>query len=713
MAKRPNSRGSPGGAAAPPAGRGFDARPLLALALLTVVVVVVYHGSLDGPFIFDDIPAIVENPDIRSLGAALRESPQLDTATAAGRPLLRVLLFANFAIGGLDVRSYHVVNLLLHVVAAFALFALLRRLLQSPAMNAETGAAANGLALSVALLWSVHPLQTESVTYVVQRTEVLGALFYLATLYCVSRCAGASGGAAAAWAVAAVGSCMLGMAAKETLASAPLLALAMDRVFYARSWPELWRARRRLYIGLASSWVVLAILVAAASGRQRTVGFDLGMAWWQYALTQPYYVCRYLLLTLWPGPLTLDYGRHLAATPGEVIPYLVIVTAFIGATTWTLLRRPALGFCGLWLFVILAPTSSIVPIVTQTGAEHRMYLPLAGVVAALVVVPYVRLVRRGQSTGRLRLAGVALVAVATVALGARTMARNEDYGSAVSIWESAIAHWPSNPRAHLSLGLAVAERGNPAEAIRHFQRAVALQPGYVDAEVELATALARTGKREEAIERLEALLQQRPDLGEAHHNLGTMLLLEGRAGEAIPRFEKAMELRPADVATQLALADALVQGARPSDAIPRLESVLRLAPDSMPARAALAGVLAAAGRSREAAAHYEEALRRSPAQAELLNNLAWIRATDPDPDVRDPDEAIRLAARAVALAGGASASYLDTLAAAEAAAGRFSEAVASAERALSLARAEGQEALADQIALHLARYRAGQVHAPE
>lgn len=613
-------------------------------------------------------------------------------------------------------------------------------------MRSETGAAASGLAFSVALLWSVHPLQTESVTYVVQRAEILGGLLYVATLYGVARCAVAPGGRSLAWAGAAVLSCWLGMAAKETLATAPVLALAMDRIFFARSWRELWRARSRLHLALASGWIVLACLIVAASGRNRTVGFDLGTAWWQYALTQPYYVCRYLFLTLWPGPLTLDYGRYQAATPGEVLPYLAIVAALAGAALFVLRRAPTAGFPGLWFFVILAPTSSVVPIVTQTGAEHRMYLPLAGVVAALVIGPYVWMRRRLRPAGILRFAGIALVAIAAVALGARTVARNLDYRSAVSIWGSSVAHWPRNPRAQVSFGVALADEGRPAEAIPHFERALELEPGNVDAEVELATALARTGKREEAIDRLETLLRRRPDVAEGHNNLGSMLLLEarvdeairsfeaairedpdlaeafhnagralshaGRHVEAIPRFERARELRADDVPTQIGLADALARVGRPDEAIDRLEEALRLEPGSAPAHGALGSLLSSAGRTSEAVAHYEESLRIEPDQAELLNNLAWIRATDPDPGTRDPDEALRLARRAVSLPGGRSASALDTLAAAEAAAGLFDDAAGSAEAALELARAEGRAELAAQIALHLARYRAGQAYAP-
>ena len=743
MATKQRTEAGRSAVAESPARNAARARSLFALAALALATGVAYHGSFHGPFVFDDVPAIVENPDIRSFTSALRENPRIDTATAVGRPLLRVSLWANYAIGGLDVRGYHAVNLALHLATAWALFALIRLLLQSPAMRARTGAAADALALAVALLWSVHPLQTESVTYVVQRTEILAAFFYLMTLLGVVRCANASGWRTSLWAAGAVLACLLGMAAKETLVSAPVVAIAMDRVFLATSWRELWRMRGRLYAALASTWLFLAFLIAASSGRKSTVGFDLGTSWWHYVATQPYYLCRYLFLSLWPGPLTLDYGRYHATTPGEVLPYALVVAALVATTLWALWRKPALGFCGLWFFAILAPTSSVIPIVTQTGAEHRMYLPLAGVIAA-VIVGFYTLVRRSTRVGsdrRFAALGAAAIALIAFALGARTVARNADYRSETAIWQSVVAKWPRNPRAHLSLGATLSHQGLAAEAIPHFERALALEPDYSDARVELGTAFATLGQIDAAIAHFDAALRLHPELPDAHNNLGTTLLKAGRVdeailhfevaarhesaspdafnnwgnallragrpSEAIARYEQALRARPAFAEAHYNLGKALADAGRANDAIAHYEQALALRPDDAPTHVALAGALAKTDRLGGAIAHYEDALRIEPEQPELLNNLAWLYATDPDPGQRNPSEAIRLAERAVALGGGQNPSLLDTLAVAYAAAGRFRDAVAHAERALEVAQEQGQIELASEIERHLARHRAG------
>src|SRR6516225_7891086 len=251
---------------------------LAALLLLALAALAAYHNSFSGPFIFDDTRSIVVNPDTRHLATTLRGDPQINPS----RPLLRVSLWINYALGGQEVRGYHVLNLVLHLLAAWTLWALARRMLESPALRDRYGQQAWGLALAIALLWTVHPLQTESVTYVVQRTEVLAGWFYLLTLYSVARSASAAGWRVSAWSVAAVVSCLLGMASKETVATAPLLTLAMDRIFYAPSWKRLWQLRWGLYVALACTWIFQAMLLVMASSATR-IGFIFGMRWWEYA----------------------------------------------------------------------------------------------------------------------------------------------------------------------------------------------------------------------------------------------------------------------------------------------------------------------------------------------------------------------------------------------------------------------------------------------
>src|SRR5271166_4264107 len=549
---------------------------LAALGLLALAALAAYHNSFSGPFIFDDARSIVDNPDIRHLATTLRGNPLINPS----RPLLRVSLWINYALGGLEVRGYHVLNLMLHILAAWTLWGLARRMLESPCLQDRYGREAWGLALAIALLWTTHPLQTESVTYVVQRTEILGGWFYLLTLYSVVRSASATGWHVSAWYAAAVVSCLLGMASKEMVATAPLLALALDRVFFAPSWKRLWQLRRGLYAALGCTWIFQAMLLVMASSGRKATGIAFGMHLWEYVLTQSYYLCRYLALSVWPSALTLDYGSYLARTVGEVAPYAAVVLLLLALTFVGLWRNPPMGFCGLWFFLILAPTSSVVPIAGQTGAEHRMYLPLAGLIGLGVVGGYT-LWRRAwrELPGLLRAGSVLVLALGVTALGARTVARNEEYRSEVSIWRTVVDRWPINPRAHYTLGVALANAGRRPEAIAQYEAALRLKPDYVEAHNNLGMALVNTGHTSEAIAQFKEALRLKPDLVEAHNNLGLALADAGRAPEAIAQYQEALRLKPDDAEAHYNLGMALVNTGRTSEAIAQFEEALRLKPD--------------------------------------------------------------------------------------------------------------------------------------
>jgi hypothetical protein len=174
------------------------------------------------------------------------------------------------------------------------------------------------LALAVALLWTLHPLQTEAVTYVIQRVESLMGLCYLLTLYCLIRSVDSP--RPALWQGCMVTACLLGMATKEVMATAPLLGLLYDRTFLAGSFREAWQRRRWWYVGLAATWLPLACLVAGTGGnRGGTSGFNVGVAPWAYWLTQFQAVAHYLKLSVWPHPLVFEYGTFWVR-PVEALP---------------------------------------------------------------------------------------------------------------------------------------------------------------------------------------------------------------------------------------------------------------------------------------------------------------------------------------------------------------------------------------------------------
>jgi protein O-mannosyl-transferase len=509
----------------------------LHVLLLVALGVVVYANSLSVPFIWDDFGSITESPNVRSLwplGTAL-SSP--GGQTVDGRPVVSLSLALNYAAGGYAVRGYHVFNLAVHLLVALLFYGIVRRTLAGPRLRDRYGADAGGLALAAAALWTVHPLLTEAVVYVVQRTELLMALFYLLTLWCVIR--GATSARPLPWYAGAVVACGLGMGSKEVMVSAPLVVLVYDRVFLATSFGEALGRRAGLYLGLAATWAVLLGL-AIRDGRfttHLTEVSDLSPV--AYAITQLGVVVHYLRLSFWPRPLLLDYEWPIASGLGAVALPAAVIAVLAAATLWALVRRPPLGFLGVVFFALLAPTSSFVPIPTEVAAERRMYLPLAAI-AVLVVIAGWELLRH-----RRRVAAV-LAAVLVVVLGRETLLRNHDYRSEAAIWATVVAERPASARANQNLAAALWKAGKYREAMPFFTVAVQGHPGQAEAHFNLGNELYRQQKFEEAAMHYTIAVLALPGFARGHTNLGAALLGLGRLSEAEEQFGEAVRLDPTD-----------------------------------------------------------------------------------------------------------------------------------------------------------------------
>lgn len=592
----------------------------LPAAGLVLAIALAYGNSLHAPFLFDDVGAVVNNPTIRDLGSRAIWSPPADGSTTTGRPIVNLSFAFNYALGRESVRGYHLVNVAIHALAALTLMGIVRRTLAAPFLRARFGANSAATGFFVALVWALHPLQTESVVSIAQRTESLCGLFYLLTIYAFVRATtlveGGARGLRPAWAAVSVASCLLGMGSKEVMVTAPLIVLFYDRTFVAGTFSAAIRSRWKFYLALAATWLVLAWLVLQSGGaRGASAGFGLGVTWWTYLLKQAEALMQYLSLSFWPNPLILDYGTEVVSTLGAVWWQGVGVLVLLGAVVWALVRRPAVGFLGAWFFLILAPSSSVVPLVTQTMAEHRMYLPLAAVVVALVVAAYQRIgVRAGW-----------LLAAVTCGFGELTIVRNYDYRDPAALWADTVAKRPQNARAHNNLALALQQQGHFARAHAHFARAVALDAGYVTARYNWGVALLEQRRYPEAITQLEAAVARAPDHVDARVNLGNALVHAERAREALPHFEQALRLQPgADVHFNLGVACADL--GENDAAVRHLRSALQLDARLPEAHYQLARLAERAGRTAEAESHYNATVQLAPKHAAAHGKLGLLLA---------------------------------------------------------------------------------------
>ena len=655
---------------------------MLARVAILLAVLASYASSFGGAFVFDDIPAIVDNPHVRSL-LPLRESFSAPTeVTTAGRPVAAFSFAASYALaGGYDTWWYHATNVAIHAFAALALFGIVRRTLLTPPLGDRFGPSSTTLAFLVALLWAVHPLQTQAVTYLVQRVESLMGLFLLLTVYCSIRAADfrlkaeATGGTGAfrlkaeatkvhprgfrlqaevRWTALAILCCALGMATKQVMAGAPLLVVLWDWVFVAPGSTRWFKRRWPLYLGLAATWGLLAYLVASEP-RPHSVGSIDGWTPIKYLITQAGVILYYVRLAVWPRPLIFDYDWPAAHGIAAVVT-VAVVAALAGATAFGLWRRHPAAFAGAWFFVILAPSSSVLPIATEVAAEHRMYLPLAAVIAVIVISahafitrPPLRAVRGGPpSSKRVRAGGTkmhrrdawvpALAFAAAIVFAVQTSARNREYASDERIWIDTIEKQPDNARA----------RNN------------------------YAVDLLQAGRFSEAQEQASAAIRLKPSIAEAHKTLGVALLAGGHGEEGIAELQRATELDAEDGSAWRNLGEAY--GAK--------------------------GDVASAARA------FVQAARRLPDDVFVLNRAGWLLATAPDAGIRNGAEALSFAERAVDLTRRRDVTSLDTLAAAHAELGHFDRATAAAAEALALARDTGQAAMIPELEGRLAEYRA-------
>jgi hypothetical protein len=580
-------------------------RTLLAGGIIVLAALVAYHNSFSGPLLFDDLAAITDNPSIRHLGSALSPPPNL---TVGGRPILNLTFALNYALGGMNVGGYHAFNLLVHALAGLTLFGIVRRTLLRPAFaglrraglsRLDSGAIAQGLspteawmlALAVAVMWVVHPLQTEAVTYISQRAESLMGLFYLLTLYCFIRSQDSGdrrqqtgnqrskGGSlpnsafsfqpSALWLGASILACLSGVLSKEIIVTAPVTVLLYDRTFAAGSLQEAWRKHRWYYTGLASMWLLLLTQLRLGL-HQHEVGFGQGVTGWSYALTSCRSVVLYLKLAIWPHPLVLDYGTNVVHDTTGILPYALVLVVLVAVAAIALWRWPAVGFAGAWFFLILAPTSSIVPLAGQPMAEHRMYLPLAGVIGLVVLGLYTGMGRRS----------LILFAAMTVGLSWLTIQRNRDYASNLDIWSDTVAKCPENARAHFNLGnLLLGIPGRSPDAINEYQAALRIKPDFAEVHSILGMTLATIpGRLPEAIFHDEAALKINPGLVDAHFNLGNAWLQQGRYSDACEQYEETVKLKPDHVDGHVNLGIALVMMKRLPEAIAQFETALQIKP---------------------------------------------------------------------------------------------------------------------------------------
>ena len=551
----------------------------------------------------------------------------------SGRPVVNLSLAVNYAMNdafGVDQSAtgssatlvYHVTNLLLHVLCGLLLFGVIRRTLSLEQLGEWANANADMLGLVATAFWLLHPIQTEAVDYVIQRTELLVSLCYLATLYASIRGWDASTPVRRArWLVVGVVACFIGMASKEVMVTAPAVVVLYDRVFRVSSWRALFadRARRWFYGGLAASWLLLAALVAGG-GRADSAGFTLGLPWYRYLYSQGWAIAHYLLLMVWPSDLRFDYGLRPITGIGGLVGGAIILALAVPALVVALrTKRWWAAFLILWFFAILAPSSSILPIQTEIAAERRVYLASAALIVAAVVAAAYAL----RANRRLVLSGAAVIALVLFGL---TMRRSALYADTEALWRDAVAKAPENPRAYDNLASVIyqKDRGRINEADSLWTRALAIDSTYMTAWSNLAQIRMDKGRVADARVLLERAVRINPDYVDATRRLGALLAVQGDTN-SIAYLERMANSAQVTDESLVALAQSYLNANRPDDAIAALRRALTLNPRRTDAASFLGAMLAQRGRFDEAMPLLERGVEWRSQRHDLRHSQLWVR----------------------------------------------------------------------------------------
>lgn len=602
--------------------------------LLVTAGAFTYARSLDTPFIFDDYAAIIHNPTIKQVWPlSVPLNPGNDRPTTQ-RYLVNLSFAANYAFGEYDTRGYHVFNLACHLVSSLLLFALLQCVLRTPRLSESYGVAAMPLAFCIALIWVAHPLHTETVVYLTQRTELMGGLFLLMTM--LFGLFAWQSKHSAAWTIAAIVAALVGICCKQIVAVAPLLMIVFDRTVLADSFKSALRKRWPLYAGLTLTWVVLAF--AMATSKNENVGATEQVTHLKYLFTQAGVLIFYLRQSVWPTGLSIVHYWPVASDIRDaMIPGLPIAIMLL-ATTIAIARGRPIGFLGAWFFLILAPSSSILPIPTEIAAERRMYLPLITVVVLVVLVVY-PLMRRSK------IPVLVMSIVIAGVLAATSIHRIKDYSTEFTIWEAALDVDPENPQAHLNLGtllvqeqrhkeaaihyrrsiyirptalayhnlgLTLGKLGRPLEAIEQYHESLKLEPSSGKVWGDLGAAQARSGKMKQALESLQRAVAIDPDNANAHANLGGVHLAMRQPAEAERMCSRAIELDAVNLNAYVNRATARGMTGNAIGTIADLRTALKLNPNHVDAHFKLGMALLAVKQRETAIKHLTEVLRLNP-----------------------------------------------------------------------------------------------------
>jgi tetratricopeptide (TPR) repeat protein len=595
---------------------------------------------------------------------------------------------------GLNPSWHHLTSLLFHIASTLLLFSVLKRMTGSVWPSAFVAAA-----------FALHPLRIESVAWVSSRKDVLSVFFWILTMWAYVRYAEHP----------SIRSYLpvflflwLGLLAKPMLLTLPFVLLLLDYWPLGRFQPPIKKTTSRLI----AEKVPLFILVAAVG----LIAYLVPQTEGALKLTQtlPLSVrlsnalvayIAYIGKIFYPVDLAVLYPHPRDTLPmWQPITSLLLLVLISVAVFYKTLKRRYLTMGWLWYLGTLVPVIGLVQLGHQAIADRYTYLPSVGI---FIIVAWGAAELLAKS--RLAKAVPAIAAAAIfIALSICTRVQARYWQNSLTLYERAVTVTKNNYIMHYNYANALLRAGRSHEALTHFKQAMQINPQYLDARNGVGRVLVEQGKTDEAIAHFEEILRLEPGYYKAHYNMAMAMIKQGHYGNAVEHFHKALRVKRNWPEANYNMGRALYLQGNPDAAAGQFVQALRSKPDYLPARIKLARTLAEMGETTYAVNHFHKALELQSDNIEVLSHLAWLLAASEDTSVSDPAAAVKLAQQACELTNYEKIEALDTLAVAYASAGKFPQAIETAQDALELAIAAGKEDLALEIEERFELYRAGQ-----
>ena len=548
----------------------LDSQPF-ALALLLCVTAVAYLNSFQGSWHFDDEKAILENPRIKHV----ENIPKLLTRYYLSRGVLQATFALNYHFGGTDVFGYHLVNLILHMSVVVLLYFVLCDL---TSVGTRSPFLRRYLPLASALIFAVHPVNTETVTYIVSRSSLLASFFYILGFFLFIRAV--RSGRKPHTKVALLFGCglafLLGAGTKAIIITLPAMCVAYLYYFVAEERNPLRFVLRYWwqFLGLASLAGAYFTYRHLHGGIIASIPDATVRSFHVNLLTEMNVIVRYYLVRLFL-PVGLNIDPDFPICTSLLDPRSLLSAAALAGIVYTILRTfredRLLSFGLTWFLIAISPTSSFIPLL-DVAAEHRLYLPGLGF---SVVIPYIIFKLTGTRPG------LAFGALGAVVLGfcIGTIKRNEVYESPLALWTDTVKKSPNKARPHNNLADSYEKLGRLDDALKEYKLIVEkIDPNYMRAYYGMGNVYLKKGKPEEAIRYYRKALKMHPKFALAYNNLGIAYDNLGRYDDAIAAYKKAIKFDPNFVKAYNNLAIVYAKKGMYKDALSALKRALELDP---------------------------------------------------------------------------------------------------------------------------------------